>query len=159
MSKIKTFEEIERIARDLKKDKKKIATTNGVFDILHLGHVRYLEEAKRMGDVLIVGINSDASVRKLKGKNRPINSENDRTEVLAALEVVDYIVIFKEDNPIKLLSLIEPDVHVKGGDYKIGKIVEKNIVEKNKGRVVLVQEEKGFSTTSLIKRILTTYAK
>ena len=156
-NKIKTTNELKIIAEKLKNQNKKIATTNGVFDILHIGHIRYLQEAKKLGDVLIVAVNSDSSVRKIKGPRRPLNSENDRAEALAALECVDYVVIFAEENPIKILGIIKPDVHVKGGDYKIEKIIEKETVEKNNGRVVLIPEVKGYSTTSFIHRIMKKY--
>ena len=156
-NKIKTTNELKIIAEKLKNQNKKIATTNGVFDILHIGHIRYLQEAKKLGDVLIVAVNSDSSVRKIKGPRRPLNSENDRAEALAALECVDYVTIFTQKNPIKILEIIKPNVHVKGGDYKIEKIIEKETVEKNNGRVVLIPEVKGYSTTGFIHRIMKKY--
>ncbi len=155
--KIKSIKEIEKICEEFRKKNKKIVTTNGVFDILHIGHIRYLEEAKKQGDILIIGLNSDYSVRKNKGPKRPINSEESRSEVLSALETVDYVVIFEEDTPIKMLSKIKPDIHVKGGDYDINQIVEKDIVEQNDGKVVLVPMIKGFSTTKIIELIKERY--
>ncbi|MDP3766365.1 MAG: D-glycero-beta-D-manno-heptose 1-phosphate adenylyltransferase [Nanoarchaeota archaeon] len=152
-NKIKTIEEIKRISEELKNQNKKIVTTNGVFDILHVGHIRYLQKAKSMGDVLIVAVNSDESVKKIKGPKRPLNNQNDRAEVLAALRCINYITIFNEESPINTLEKIRPDIHVKGGDYGIGQIVEKKTVEKNGGKVVLVGIEKGYSTTSLIDKI------
>lgn len=157
--KIKTIKELIVIVEALKNKNKKIVTTNGVFDILHLGHIRYLQEAKILGDVLIVAVNSDSSVKMIKGTKRPLNNENGRAEALAALECIDYIIIFSENNPIKILEKIKPDVHVKGGDYKIDKVIEKDVVERNNGKIVLIPEVKGYSTTSLIGRILEIYGK
>jgi rfaE bifunctional protein nucleotidyltransferase chain/domain len=153
-NKIKTIEELKNIEKKKKKQNKKIVTTNGVFDILHIGHIRYLKEARKLGDILIVAINSDSSTKQIKGSKRPLNNEKDRAEALAALECVDYIAIFNEENPIKTLEKIKPNIHVKGGDYKMDQIIEKSIVEKNKGKVVLIPEVKGYSTTDLINRIV-----
>jgi len=155
--KIKTIEELRKVIKDLKNQNKKIVTTNGVFDILHLGHIKYLREAKKLGDVLIIALNSDSSVKQIKGPERPINSQEVRAETLAALEFVDYIIIFNETDPIKILSEIKPDIHVKGGDYKINQIIEREIVEKNNGKIILIPEIKGYSTTELIKRIREIY--
>lgn len=155
--KIKTIEELKEIIENLKNQNKIIITTNGVFDILHLGHVKYLQEAKKLGDVLIVAINSDSSTKQIKGPKRPINNQEERAKVLSALEFVDYIVIFNETDPIKILSEIKPNTHVKGGDYNINQIIEKEIVEKNNGRIVLIPEIKGFSTTDLINKIIKNY--
>ena len=155
--KIKTTREIKELAEELKN--KIIVTTNGVFDILHLGHIKYLQEAKKLGDILIVAINSDSSVKQIKGPERPINSEQSRAEVLAALSFVDYIIIFNETDPVKILSDIKPDIHVKGGDYKIDEIIEKDIVEKSNGKIVLIPEIKGYSTTDLINKIIKNYKK
>ena len=155
--KIKTISELKKIAEALKSQNKKIVTTNGVFDILHIGHIRYLQEAKRLGDVLIVAVNSDSSVKKIKGPKRPLNNENDRAEALGALECVDYAAIFSEENPIKFLEVIKPNVHVKGGDYKMEKIIEKGAVERNNGKVILIPEVKGYSTTRLIHGIVEKY--
>jgi len=157
--KIKTLEELKEVVEELKNKNKLIVTTNGVFDILHLGHIKYLQEAKKLGDVLIVAINSDSSVKQIKGPERPINSQQSRAEVLAALSFVDYIVIFSEIDPVNVLSKIKPDIHVKGGDYKINEIIEKDIVEKNNGKIVLIPEIKGYSTTDLINKIIKNYKK
>lgn len=126
--KIKTIKKLKSTVDALKKQNKKIVTTSGVFDILHIGHIRYLRAAKKLGDVLIVAVNSDSSVRKIKGPKRPLNNENDRAEALASLECVDYVTIFSENTPIKILGIIKPRIHVKGGDYNIDEIVEKDIV-------------------------------
>jgi len=157
MEKIKTINELRNVVEKLKKANKKIVTTNGVFDILHIGHIRYLQEAKKLGDVLIVALNSDNSVKKIKDPKRPLNNENDRAEVLAALECVDFVTIFNEENPINFLSQIKPDIHVKGGDYNMDQIVEKNVVEDNNGKVKLIPEVKGYSTTDFIKKIVELY--
>ncbi len=154
MEKIESLDNLKNIVQELKKKNKSIVTTNGIFDILHIGHIRYLKQAKKLGDVLIIALNSDSSTKKIKGPKRPLNNEKDRAEALAALECVDYIAIFNEENPIKTLEKIKPNIHVKGGDYKMDQIIEKSIVEKNKGKVVLIPEVKGYSTTDLINRIV-----
>lgn len=127
--------------------------TNGVFDILHPGHLRYLQQARALGDVLIVGLNSDASVRRNKGPERPINSETERAEILAALECVDGVVIFDEETPAEIIRAIQPDVLVKGADWAEDAIVGRDTVEARGGRVVRVDIEQGFSTTAIIERI------
>ena len=157
--KIKTLEELKKIVKELKKQNKIIVTTNGVFDILHLGHIKYLQEAKKLGDVLIIAINSDSSVKQIKGPERPINNQQSRAEVLAALSFVDYIVTFNETDPVNILSELKPDIHVKGGDYNINQIIEKGIVEKNNGKIILIPEIKGYSTTDLINKIIKNYKK
>lgn len=153
-NKIKTLRELIPIVQKLKSRSKKIVTTNGVFDILHLGHVKYLEEAKNLGDVLIVGVNTDSSVKLNKGDKRPINGEKSRIGVLAGLESVDYVFPFKEKDPRKWISEIKPDFHVKAGDYKLSQIIEKEAVERNNGKITIVKMEKGYSTTSLINKII-----
>ena len=155
--KIKSIDELKSIVEDFKKQNKKIVTTNGIFDILHIGHIRYLKEAKKLGDVLIVAINSDSSTKKIKGPKRPLNNENDRAETLASLECVDYVVIFNEENPIKILEIIKPDKHVKGGDYKPEEIIEKDIVIKNGGKVHIIRKIEGYSTTGFIHTIREKY--
>lgn len=155
--KIKTIKELKDISEKLRNQNKKVITTNGVFDILHIGHIRYLKEAKKLGDVLIVGINSDSSVKRIKGPERPLNNEKDRAEALAALKCVDFVTIFNEETPIKILEQIKPNIHVKGGDYNINQIIEKDIVEKNNGKIVLIPEVKGYSTTDLINKIIGAY--
>lgn len=148
-SHIKTFDEIKTLASKLHSQGKKIVFTNGCFDILHVGHVKYLEVAKRYGDVLILGLNADSSVRKLKGPTRPINTQDDRAYILASLESVDYVVIFEEETPYELIKLIKPHVLVKGGDYKGKEVVGQDIADELK----LVQFVDGKSTTNTIKRI------
>jgi D-glycero-beta-D-manno-heptose 1-phosphate adenylyltransferase len=144
---------------ELKKSKKKIVFTNGCFDILHAGHVRYLQAARALGDVLIVGLNSDVSVQGLKGPTRPINNEEDRAEVLAGLSAVDGITFFSEQTAERLIELVKPDIYVKGGDYVIEKIPEAKIVEKVGGKVVLIPEVPGRSSTKIISRIKETCEK
>ena len=146
---IKSFNEIIELSSELKLKGKKIVFTNGCFDLLHSGHVRYLEEAKNFGDTLIVGLNSDSSLRTLKGKGRPINDEMDRAYILAALEVVDYVVIFNEDTPYKLIKAIKPNTLVKGGDYKGKEIVGQDIADELK----LVEFVDGKSSTQTIEKI------
>lgn len=150
-TKIKSIKEIEEIVNDLKKKGKKIVTINGTFDILHVGHLKILEEAKNQGDILIVGLNSDKSVKMNKGPERPINNEKDRAKMLAALEVVDYVVIFGEKDPRKLLSVIKPDVHCNGEEYGY-KCIEAPVVEKYGGKIYLIKLVPGYSTTDLIKK-------
>ena len=146
---IKTWDEISSIIIELKNNGKKIVFTNGCFDILHIGHVRYLEKAKKFGDILILGLNSDDSTQRLKGINRPINTQDDRAYILASLEVVDYVVIFNEDTPLDLIKLIKPDVLVKGGDYEGKEVVGQDIVKELK----LVQFIDTKSTSNTIKKI------
>ena len=148
-SHIKTFCEIEKLAKKFHKTGKKIVFTNGCFDILHVGHVKYLQEARSFGDVLILGLNADSSVRKLKGPSRPINNQEDRAYILASLESVDYVVIFEEETPYDLIKLIKPHVLVKGGDYEGKEVVGQDIADELK----LVQFVDGKSTTNTIKRI------
>lgn len=156
-SKIKSLAQLVRIRRQLKKGRKKVAFTNGCFDILHRGHIQCLREAKSWGDVLIVGLNSDSSVRKIKGKRRPILPQDDRAEILASLEMVDYVLIFEEDTPHKVISALVPDVLVKGGDYGKDEIVGKDVVESSGGKVVRVREVQGKSTRNIIKKIASRY--
>lgn len=151
----------ETLAEDLNSLKaagKKIAFTNGCFDILHIGHIRYLQDAREYGDVLIVGVNSDSSVKKLKGEDRPINSEIQRVEVLTALECVDYVVVFNEGTPIETILLIKPDIHIKGGDYTINDLPETAHVESYGGKVVIIPLSKTnsecYSTTRIIEKMV-----
>ena len=146
---IKTFDEIASLSKELKARGKKIIFTNGCFDILHIGHVRYLETAKSYGDILILGLNSDRSVTSIKGKGRPINIQLDRAYMLAALEAVDYVVVFDEDTPYDLIKAVKPDVLVKGSDYEGKKVVGQDIADELK----LVQFVDGKSTTKTIKNI------
>ncbi|MCK4739834.1 MAG: D-glycero-beta-D-manno-heptose 1-phosphate adenylyltransferase [Deltaproteobacteria bacterium] len=137
-----------------KKNKnKKVVFTNGCFDIIHAGHVRYLKKARSLGDLLVVGINTDKSVKKIKGEDRPIVDERDRAEVLSALKCVDYVLLFSEPTPIKLITAILPDVLVKGADWKIGEIVGEKVVKANGGSVRRVRLAPGRSTTDIIERI------
>lgn len=151
--KIKTQDEILKIVSDFKKEKKTVVFTNGCFDILHVGHARYLKEAGSLGDVLVVGINSDESVKKLKGSERPVFPQDERAEMLSSLESVDYVVIFNEDTPVNIISLIKPDIHVKGGDYDPDSIPEAEAVKSCGGKVKIVKFHQGFSTTSIIGRM------
>jgi rfaE bifunctional protein nucleotidyltransferase chain/domain len=141
------------IVREARAAGKTVVTTNGCFDILHVGHVRYLEEARRLGDMLIVGVNSDASVRRLKGPQRPVMPDRERAELLAALECVDYVTIFDEDTPCELLEALRPDVHVKGGDYTLDRVVEREVVERHGGRLVVGIQIPAHSTTDIIREI------
>lgn len=149
--KLINIETIESLRKDNKC--KKIVFTNGCFDILHVGHIRYLQEAAKLGDILVIGLNSDVSVKKLKGNGRPINSEIERAEILCALECVDYVIIFDEDTPYELIKFIKPDVLVKGGDYKEDEVVGKDIVETSGGRLELIPFIDGKSTTNIINKI------
>lgn len=138
----------------LEKNKnKKIVFTNGCFDILHLGHVEYLNEARAQGDVLIIGLNSDQSVKKLKGENRPINNEIDRAKMLLNLKAVDCVQVFTEETPLEIIKLIKPNILVKGGDWKIDQIVGSDFVIKNGGIVKSLMFKDGYSTTNLIKSV------
>ena len=140
--------------------RKTIVFTNGVFDILHPGHVRYLREARALGDLLIVGINSDRSVKALaKAPDRPINPENDRAEVLSALASVDAVVIFDQDTPHEIIKALQPDVLVKGADWGENAIVGRDVVEARGGKVVRIQLAEGYSTTSLISRIRSAFRR
>ncbi len=137
-----------------KEQGKKVVFTNGCFDILHVGHVSYLENAKRQGDILIVGVNSDESTRRLKGPTRPINNENDRACMLSALKSVDYTIIFDEDTPEDLIAYLRPSIHVKGGDYKKDDLPETKIVEAYGGKVVILNFVEGKSTTNIVNKIM-----
>lgn len=151
--KLLNFEKIEKKIKALRRKGKKIIFTNGCFDLLHAGHVDYLKKAKRLGDILIVGLNSDTSVKKIKGNERPINNEFFRAKVLSSISYVDYIVIFEEENPIKLVNLIKPDIYIKGGDWELEKLPEKAIVESYGGKVVLIDIIENVSTTKIIEKI------
>lgn len=152
-------EEMEKKIRKLQQEGKKVVFTNGVFDILHIGHLTYLEEAKSMGDILVVGVNSDSSVKVNKGDKRPINTEIFRAEMLAGLKSVDFTVIFSEKTPERLLDLLKPDIHVKGGDYKKEELPETEIVEKNGGEVEILSFVNNISTTEIINKIIESYKK
>jgi D-beta-D-heptose 7-phosphate kinase/D-beta-D-heptose 1-phosphate adenosyltransferase len=146
---IKTFDEILKISQECRIKNRKIVFTNGCFDVIHLGHIKYLEAAKSMGDILILGLNSDKSVTSLKGEDRPINNQWDRAYILAALEVVDFVVIFDEDTPYNLIELIKPNILVKGSDYKGKYVVGSDLVDE----LVLIEFIKGRSSTNIINKI------
>jgi len=147
------YDEIQNIAKKLKADGKIVVFTNGCFDILHAGHVRYLQAAKELGDCLILGLNSDQSVRILKGPTRPINQQDDRAEVVSALSAVDYVVIFEETTAEKLVAAIQPAIYVKGGDYSVKDLPEATIVAKHGGRTILIPEIPGKSSSNIIKKM------
>jgi D-glycero-beta-D-manno-heptose 1-phosphate adenylyltransferase len=151
--------ELCKIRERLKNEKRKVVFTNGVFDILHRGHVEYLTKAKALGDVLVVGMNTDASVRRLKGPERPVVSQDDRAFVLAALRIVDYVCLFDEDTPYNLIKAVMPDVLVKGSDWAIDDIVGKDIVEAAGGNVQTIDFVPNRSTTNIIKKIASGAAK
>jgi D-beta-D-heptose 7-phosphate kinase/D-beta-D-heptose 1-phosphate adenosyltransferase len=154
--KIISSRDLVEIVEELKEKDKRIVFTNGCFDILHIGHVRYLEEAKKLGDILIIGVNSDESVRILKGKGHPIIPAEERAEIIAALRCVDYVITFHETNPENLISQIKPDIHVKGGNYTIDKIPESKLVESLGGKTVILKEIQGKSTSNIIQKIALT---
>lgn len=153
MNRVLERKEAQEFIDKLKKEGKKIVFTNGCFDILHVGHMRYLEEAKSFGDYLFVGVNSDESVRRLKGPTRPINNEQDRAELLAGLKSVDYTVVFTEDTPVELIEELKPSIHIKGGDYKKEDLPETKVVESYGGEVYIVSLVEGKSTTNVVKKI------
>ena len=143
---------IGNVVTSLKAKGKRIVFTNGCFDILHVGHVRYLKEAKALGDILILGLNSDCSVKSLKGSNRPINNESDRAEVLSALKAIDYVVIFDEKTAENIADEVKPDIYAKGGDYSIETLPEAKIVAKHGGKTVFVPLVEGKSSTNIINK-------
>ena len=148
-------ENAAQFCEDLRRQGKKIVFTNGCFDIIHAGHVRYLTAAKNFGDVLIIGLNTDESVRRLKGASRPINNQADRAEVLLGLKAVDHVIYFGEQTAENLIAGVKPDIYVKGGDYTLETLPEAAIVQKYGGRVELVNLVAGRSTTNVIEKILT----
>jgi D-beta-D-heptose 7-phosphate kinase / D-beta-D-heptose 1-phosphate adenosyltransferase len=148
---------IEAVARE-RAAGRTIAFANGCFDILHVGHIKLLQKARSLGDLLVVGINDDASVQRLKGEKRPLIGEVERAHVLAALDCVDFITVFTEDTPLALIDLIRPDVLVKGGDYAMHEVVGRDRVESYGGRVELVPIVEGFSTSDLVRRIIEKYS-
>lgn len=154
--KIKSSEELERIVSDLKTRKKKIVWTNGCFDILHIGHIYLLEKAKSFGDVLVVGLNTDNSIKRLKGNGRPVVLEKERSIIISALESVNYVTLFDEDNPCDIISLLKPDIHVKGGDYNpedYEKMPETKVIREYGGEIKIVGLLKGYSTTNIINKL------
>ena len=155
--KIKNLDVLARLVETEKGRGRRIVFTNGCFDLLHAGHVKYLQKARALGDLLVLGLNSDASVRRLKGENRPLIGEEERAHLLAALSCIDYVVIFDEDTPLQLIETLKPHILVKGGDYTPEGVVGKDIVESYGGRVELVQFVDGKSTTGIIEKILARY--
>jgi len=145
--------QVAALVAEVRRTGRRIVFTNGVFDLLHPGHVRYLEEARALGDLLIVGLNADDSVRHSKGPGRPITPQDERAEVLAALAAVDAVVVFPEDTPADIIRRIEPDILVKGADWPADQIVGRDTVEARGGRVVVVPVEPGYSTASIVERI------
>lgn len=153
MGQIISRSEAKNLAKKLKEENKTIVFTNGCFDILHIGHVRYLKESAKYGDVIIIGLNSDSSVKRLKGETRPINNESDRAELLSELGFVDYVIIFEEDSPVNLLDEIKPHIYTKGADYTLESLPEAPTVLRNGGRVEFLKLVDGKSTSNVIKSI------
>lgn len=153
MGKLVKREELPELLKELRSQGKTIVTTNGCFDILHVGHVRYLQKTKTFADVLIVALNSDISVKKIKGPDRPVNNENDRAEILCALSCVDYVVLFDESSPENLLVEIKPDVHTKGADYTVETLPEAKAIMANGGRIEFINFVEGKSTTAVIEKM------
>lgn len=151
--KIKSLPALKKTLGALRRKNKKIVFTNGCFDLLHLGHIEYLKKARGLGDMLVIGLNSDASVRRLKGSSRPLTKQNDRAKVLSSLEFVDFVTIFNEDTPLNLIKALKPDILVKGADWKKSNIVGRQIVESRGGKVKTVKYIKGYSTTRLIENL------
>lgn len=154
VSKLKTVSELVQLTAAHRRDGHRVVFTNGCFDLLHIGHTRYLQAARSLGDLLIVAINSDASVTALKGPERPLVPQDERAEVLAALACVDYVTIFDAPDPGEVIAALQPDVLVKGGDWPIEKIVGREVVQARGGRVVSIPLVPGASTTGLVRRIL-----
>ncbi|TSA26857.1 MAG: D-glycero-beta-D-manno-heptose 1-phosphate adenylyltransferase [Ignavibacteriales bacterium] len=159
MSNIKNISELAEIRKKLKLQNKKVVFTNGVFDILHAGHVDYITKAKSKGDILIVAVNSDSSVKKIKGELRPIVPQNERAFIISSLKPVDYVVIFDEETPYEIINKIIPDVLVKGADWSVENIVGRDIVEANGGKVETIEFINDHSTTNIIKTVLEKFKK
>ena len=159
MNKIVTWEVLKEQVERVRGEGKKISFTNGCFDILHVGHVRYLREARKTGDLLILGLNSDSSVRAIKGEKRPLVPQGERAEVIASLDVVDYVTLFDDPTPLRLIEYLRPDVLVKGGDWKEESVVGGNAVKSRGGRIVIVPLTEGASTTNIIDKVLRVYGK
>jgi D-beta-D-heptose 7-phosphate kinase/D-beta-D-heptose 1-phosphate adenosyltransferase len=151
--KLKSLDELVAITTQARNNGKPVVFTNGCFDLLHRGHIHTLREAKACGDILIVAINSDRSVRGLKGPGRPVLPEADRVEIIGALEMVDYVILFDEPDPYRMIATLKPTVLAKGGDWSAEEIIGSDIVTQNGGRVVVIPYLKGFSTTEIIERI------
>jgi len=152
-SKVSTVETLKGVCEEARRAGRTIAFANGCFDLLHVGHVRYLQGARAEGDLLIVGVNADASVRKLKGEGRPLQNEQDRALLVAALHAVDYVVSFPEDTVENLLLALKPDVHCKGTDYTVDTVPERNVVKRCGGRVAIVGDPKDHNTSTLLARL------
>ena len=157
MNGLKTLEEIKSIRKKLREENKKVVFTNGCFDLIHAGHVDYMTKAKELGDVLIVGLNSDSSVKRIKGDKRPILNEEERAFIISSLKPVDYVVLFDEDTPANLIAEIIPDILVKGADWSIKNIVGRDVVEANGGEVKTIRFVNDQSTSKIIKYILDKY--
>lgn len=157
--KIKPLTQLIKTVNKLRAKHKKIVFTNGCFDVMHLGHVMYLAKARSHGNILIVGLNSDKSVKEIKGPSRPIQDERSRLGVLAALECVDYVVLFNEPTPIKLIEALKPNILVKGADWNIKDIVGSDIVKKNRGKIIKIKYIHGYSTSKIIEKILSEHSK
>jgi len=157
MGKIVNLDQLIRIRKKAKKDHLKVVFTNGCFDILHRGHIECLKKAKSFGDLLIVGLNSDSSIKKLKGNKRPIVPQGDRAEILTSLGMVDYVCIFDEETPQEIISVLIPDILVKGSDYKKKEIVGQDVVQAHGGKVLTVKEIRGKSTKNIIQKIVARY--
>ena len=157
MNKILEKNALKDKLEELRKKGKKIAFTNGCFDILHVGHVRYLREAKNTADVLVLALNSDSSVRSLKGKERPLVPEQERAEIIAALEFIDYVTIFNELTPMELINYLKPDILIKGGDWAEEDVVGREEIKEWGGRVAIIPEVEGKSTTNIVEKIKKLY--
>ncbi len=151
------LDELKKIRETYKKKSQKVVFTNGCFDLLHSGHVDYLTKAKNLGDVLVVGLNTDASIKRIKGDKRPILNENERALILSSLKPVDYVCLFDEDTPAKIISELIPDILIKGSDWPIDKIVGRDIVEENGGKVITIDFVNNQSTSNIINTILERY--
>ncbi|MFH1287789.1 MAG: D-glycero-beta-D-manno-heptose 1-phosphate adenylyltransferase [bacterium] len=153
MGKVNSKNILKNILDREKKDDKIIVFTNGCFDILHRGHIRYLKKAKNHGDILVIGLNTDSSVKAIKGAGRPIIPGKDRAEILASLNMVDYVTVFSEKTPYNLIKFLKPNILVKGADYRVSEIVGADVVKENGGKIVRVRLEKGLGTSAIIKKI------
>jgi rfaE bifunctional protein nucleotidyltransferase chain/domain len=158
-NKILNKEKLKKVLEAQRREGKKISFTNGCFDILHVGHVRYLSEAKKTGDVLILALNSDVSVRTIKGEKRPLVPQDERADVVAALESIDYVTVFDEPTPLELIEYLMPDVLIKGGDWAEENIVGRDAVKSWGGKVVVIPETEGASTTNIIEKVLKVYGE
>jgi rfaE bifunctional protein nucleotidyltransferase chain/domain len=157
MNKILARNVLKNKLEELRREGKKIAFTNGCFDILHVGHIRYLREAKKTADVLVLALNSDSSVRAIKGEKRPLMSEEERAEILAALEFIDFVTIFQELTPLELINYLKPDILIKGGDWPEEKVIGRDEIKKWGGRVAIIPEVEGKSTTNIVEKIKKLY--